>query len=258
VSGFSSHEVETALGLPRPRLYALVAAGLVRPRRGPRGAYRFSFEQLLLLRAAQGLLAARIPLARVRRALGRLRQQLPAGRPLSAVRIAAEGDRVVVRDGTSAWQPESGQALLDFGTAEVAARVAPLVRRAARSGRRHGTALDAAAWFAWGRELESGAPDQAREAYRRALALAPRHAGALVALGRLLHALGAARVAEEHYRRALAVAPGNAEAHFALGLALEDQGRDPEALRAHETALAGAPRHAAAREARDRVRARLS
>ena len=50
--------------------------------------------------------ATRIPSARVRRALRSLRAQLPEGRPLAAVRVAADGDRVVVQDGGARWHRE--------------------------------------------------------------------------------------------------------------------------------------------------------
>jgi FkbM family methyltransferase len=47
-------------------------------------------------------------------ALRGLRDQLPDGRPLTGVRIAAEGEQIVVHDGSAAWHPESGQAIFDF------------------------------------------------------------------------------------------------------------------------------------------------
>ena len=56
---------------------------------------------------------------RVRKALRRLRQQLPEGRPLAGVRIAMEGSRIVVADGSRRWQPDSGQILFDFGVADL-------------------------------------------------------------------------------------------------------------------------------------------
>jgi DNA-binding transcriptional MerR regulator len=187
------------LDLPVAEVRRLVRGGLVSPRRGPGNALLFSFQDLVLLRAAAGLLRARIPRARVRRALRSLRSQLPGARPLAAVRVAADGGRVVVQDGGARWQPETGQVLLDL---DVHAReVAPVVRAA---GRGHGRPpLDPDAWLRWGEDLEDAAPGEAEEAYRRALALDPAHGGAHLALGRLLHARGDARGAELHLRPTL-------------------------------------------------------
>ncbi len=236
--GYRARDVARMLGLPEHQVRGWARDGFVAPRRGPRGELRFSFHDLVLLRTARDLVAARISPSRVKRALRQLRAQLPEGRSLSGVRVTAEGDRVVVRDGSSLWHPDSGQALLDFDVKEVAASVAPLLGDAA------GDARDADAFYEWGCDLEDGAPEQAREAYRRALALDPDHYGANVNLGRLVHEARDAAAAELHYRRALGSRPGDPAALFNLGVALEDQGRREDALAAYEASLAAAPDHA--------------
>ncbi len=218
------------------QIRSYVRAGFLRPARGPRRTLRFSFQDLLVLRTAQGLVAARIPGRRVKSALRKLRDQLPEGRPLTGVHIAAEGDRIVVHDGTSRWQPESGQVLFDFGVREIIESVAPLVSRAADPAFATTRGLSADDWYEWACELEDAAPDQAREAYRRAIELEPAHSGALVNLGRLLHAAGAPGAAEAHYRRALGAHPDDATAAFNLGVVLGDQGKLDEAIQAYEQA----------------------
>jgi tetratricopeptide (TPR) repeat protein len=237
MAGYGVRAVSKILGLSATQVRSYVRAGFVAPDRGARGEYRFSFQDLLVLRTAQGLVAAHIPSGRVRRALKRLREQLPEGRSLSGVHIAAEGDRIVVTEGASRWQPESGQALFDFGAADIAGREpSPLA-----AGRSRGAAdlplPEADDWYERGCELEEAAPERAREAYRRALELEPDHADALVNLGRMLHAAGAPASAEAHYRKALAVRPDDDTALFNLGVALEDLGRGEEALAAYEKAL---------------------
>jgi tetratricopeptide (TPR) repeat protein len=236
VRGYGVAEVSSILGMSATQIRSYVRAGFLRPARGPRGALRFSFQDLLVLRTAQGLVAAHIPGRRVKRALRNLREQLPEGRPLTGVHLAAEGDRIVVHDGTSRWQPESGQALFDFGVGEIVERVAPLVSRAADPTFSPTRGLSADDWYEWAYELEDAAPDQAREAYRRALELEPDHSGALVNLGRLLHAAGAPGAAEAHYRRALEAHPEDATAAFNLGVVLGDQGKLDEAIEAYERA----------------------
>ncbi len=101
--------------------------------------------------------------------------------------------------------------------------------------------LPAVQWYERGCDLESTAPDEAAEAYRRALAIDPDHAGAHVNLGRLLHAAGDVGRAEAHYRRAVATSPRDAIAWFNLAVALEDRGRAGEALSAYDRALVADP-----------------
>src|SRR5256885_15211023 len=123
-------------------------------------------------------MAARIPAAKIRSSLRRLKQQLPRGRALSELRITAEGHRVVARDGALAWRPDSGQLVLDFDVATLAERAAPLARRQAAAARRGDDDLDAEQWFDLVLELEVSAPEDARDAYRRGLPAHPHHAQA--------------------------------------------------------------------------------
>ena len=234
--GYRTGEIARMLGIPETRVRRFARAGFVRARRGRRGELRFSFEDLVLLRAALGLVRARVPPGRVRRALARLRQQLPEGHSLAGVSIAADGERVVVRDGGTLWRPDSGQTVFDFEVKDLAQRVAPLLRRPPQE-----RSLAAADWYQWGCDLEDGAPEQAKDAYRRALDLDPAHPGANLNLGRLLHEAGDAATAERHYRRALEGRPGDPVALFDLGVALEDRGRQEDALAAYLRALEAEP-----------------
>ena len=245
MKGYSTTEVARILELTPRQVRASVRSGLIEPRRGSRGEFRFSFQDLVFLKTARGLFAARIPRRRVRETLEKLRGQLPAGRRLGGVRIAVEGKRIVVSDGSARWQPESGQALFDFGIADLARRAAPVARRAfSEAKEEEGATLSAEQWYRWGCELEAAAPEEAAEAYRRALAIDADHADAHVNLGRLLHEAGDAEAAREHYRRALEERPEDATAAFNMGVALEDLGRPADALAAYEKAVALDPRNA--------------
>ena len=176
--------------------------------------------------------------------LERLRGQLPQGRSLTAVRITAEGDQVVVRDGETVWNPESGQALFDFPVSELARKSAPFLMQAASDARRRADELSADDWYELGCELEMTALDEAKDAYERAIAADPDHADARVNLGRLLHEEGAPAAAEKHYRAALESDPEHDTAAFNLGVALEDLGRIDAAIRAYKSALALDPDNA--------------
>lgn len=236
--GYRTRDVSRMLDLPVGEVRRLAAAGFVAARRGPRNELRFSFQDLVLLRAAAGLVHARVPKARVRGALRSLRAQLPEGRPLAAVRVSADGRRVVVQDAGARWHPETGQVLLDFEVRDLARGVAPIVRAAARSRTR--PPLDADAWHRWGCDLADAAPREAEAAFRSALRIDPDHGGAHLRLGEVLHARGDLRAAEYHYRRAAgsrSPAALRGRAALLLGGLLEEQGLADEALLAYARAL---------------------
>ena len=225
------------LDLSVARVRSLVRAGFLDPRRGRRGEYRFSFQDLVLLRTAKGLQAANVPPRRLRAALRRLRDQLPRGQPLSGVHIEAHGDRIVVRRGGQVWNPESGQAEFDFDVSELVERAAPHARRALDEARSVRSDLNAEEWFELGFDLEAASPEHAREAYFEALERRPSLVDARINLGRLLQLAGEVNLAEAHFRIALSYQPTNATAQFNLGVALEDQGRLGEARRAYAAAI---------------------
>ena len=234
---FGMREVERLLGLPRSAIHGLIRAGFVAPTRGARNAYRFSFQDLIVLRTARALAAAKVPTRRINQSLRALRRKLPATMPLAGLAIGAVGDRVVVRQGASRWQAESGQYLLAFdgdpaeGSMKVVERSAP-------------PAPDADAWFEQGRALEGDDAAAARAAYAHAIAADPTHAGAQINLGVLLQEAGRLDEAERHYRRALAACGGDALLWYNLGVLLTDRDRRSEALQAYERALKISPRMA--------------
>lgn len=228
----STADVARILGLKEARIRQLARAGLCRPARRGRG-YAFRFQDLVVLRAAKGLLERGVPFARVRAALAVLARDLPAERPLSGVRIFADGRRVAVCERGSAWQPETGQTLLSFEVDVLAAQV-----DAAARAREAAEPSDAARAFQEALDLDGVDAAAARATYRRALALDPEQVDAWVNLGRLVHEDGDPAEAARLYREALARSPDDAIVHFNLALALEDL-KEPDAAHAHyERALA--------------------
>jgi tetratricopeptide (TPR) repeat protein len=231
------------LGLSPAQIRAYASQGFLDPERGEHGELRFGFHDLIVLRTAGELTAAHIPQRKVRRVLERLREQLPEGRSLTGVRITADGDRVLVRDGEAVWNPESGQSLFDFPVAELAEKSAPIVLRNAREARQN-PRVTSDEWYDLACELEMSNVEEAKDAYERVLELEPAHADAHVNLGRLLHESGAPAAAEQHYRAALDADPVHETAAFNLGVALEDLGRIEDAIRAYQSALALDPNNA--------------
>jgi tetratricopeptide (TPR) repeat protein len=241
---YTLREVAAMLGISPTTIRAYAGRGFLEPERGTRGELRFGFQDLVILRTAGELTAARIPQRKVRRVLRDLREQLPPGRSLTAVRISAEGDRVLVRDGDTVWNPESRQVLFDFAVSELADRAAPFALRAAAEARGREHELTAQEWYELACDLEITSPKEAELAYKTALRLDPRQADAHVNLGRLLHEYGTPAAAEKHYRRALELDPGHEIASFNLGVALEDLGRLTDAAAAYRAAIAIEPDNA--------------
>jgi tetratricopeptide (TPR) repeat protein len=241
VKGYTARDVATMLGISPAQVRAYATTGFLTAERGDRGEFRFTFQDIVLLRTAVGLTAANIPPRKVLRSLKKLKAQLPSGRPLTAVRIAADGDQIIVRDGGSPWNPESGQYLLDFAVSDLASKVAPIDRQTAAEAREEEDVYDAEDWYALGCELEIGSPRDARDAYRRAIELDPAHTDAHVNLGRLLHEENALNAAEAHYRIALEGDPHHPIAAFNLGVVLEDLGKLEEAVQVYERATENDP-----------------
>ena len=235
------------IGVSSGRLRAYLRAGVLSPEKGERGELRFSFQDLLLLRKAEGLVSQRIRPHRVRRALQKLRARLPETSPLTGVQLGTEGSAVVVQEGNTRWQVESGQVLLSFEPPPVAAVEAPLGMLRARPPVVAGSDVAPPSpeeIYEIGCDIDEADPVQAEASYRQVLMQAPEHADAHINLGRLLHERGDLAAAEAHYRRALVIRPGDATALFNLGVSLEDQGRNGPALDAYARAIEADGRNA--------------
>ncbi len=234
---YGVRDVEKLLRLPRSTIRSLVGAGFVSPERGPRRAWRFSFQDLVVLRAARSLSEAQVPAKRIARSIRELRRLLPETMPLSGLSICAVGDRVVVREGANRWQAESGQYLLALendGAGSIAFVEAPAPPED----------IPAEALFEQAMALEDSDTEAAVELYAAAIAADGTLADARVNLGRLLHQLGRLADAERVYRAAIDAGVDDPLLHFNLGVLLEDRGRKADALQAYETALRANPRHA--------------
>ena len=244
---FGSADVARIVGLSAAALRTLVRQGHVSPERGPRGALRFTFQDMIALRTARALGAAGLPTRRISRALRELRQHLPAQLPLSGLSIRAGGEHVIVREAGSEWEGGSGQYLLalevtlDRGglhlseSRDVAA--APAATRATAPGRSAGVEVevDIEALFNEALDLEDSDRADAMQLYRRCLRADPRHLDARINLARLLQESGDCAAAEQLYLHVSCRV--DAIAQFNLAVLLEDQGRVPEAIERYLTAV---------------------
>jgi tetratricopeptide (TPR) repeat protein len=249
---FTAREVSTVLGLSSGRLRSYLRAGFVAPVRGQDGELRFSFQDLVLLRKAEGLVTDRIAPRRVHEALRRLRERLPEGASLAGLQLAADGRDIVADDGRVRWTPASGQVLFDFAPQsgqleDQGAPVTPLVRvrpPAIPPANDDGQELTVQQLYERGCAVEESNPTEAREYYRRALARDGDCPEAHVNLGRLLHEAGEVHAALLHYRSALRARPADATAAFNVGVALEDLNMVADAIAAYEHAITIEPQSA--------------
>ena len=246
-------EVQGLLGISRTVITALMAAGVITPRRGARREYRFSFQDVVLLRTAQSLREAGIPTRHITRSLRRL-HGMGEGRPPTGLRVTAVGGDVAVHDRRGRWHVDSGQFVLDLddaATPDMPLREAEVLNLRRQPGPGASTASharrasrptdDPVAWFERGVTLERAHPGEAEAAYRQAVALAPDYLDAWLNLGCLLGDQGRPAEAVAAYRTALSYLPRQPLIHFNLGVALEDAGASREALDSYHACIELAP-----------------
>ena len=241
----SLKSVRDMLGLSTTTVSRLVDAGFVTPERGPRNEYQFSFQDVVLLRTAHRLQAAKIPPRKIVKALSSLRAQLPGQLPLSGLRISAIGNEVAVQAGGVQWDAESRQMLLDFEVAPAGGTVTLIAREldaaSATAPARPAATSSAVAQLTQARELEADDSAAAERAYRQAIAQDSQSADAYLNLGALLYEAGRLDEALRSYDQGLTHTPHEARLHYNRALALEDLQRHDEALAAYEACLKRAP-----------------
>src|SRR5262245_4128181 len=228
---FSTAEVANILNLPDSRIRSFVRAGFIAPARNKKKTLQFDFHDLLFLKTAKSLLDSRIPIKKIIRMLSSLKRSLPDEQEFTRLKIYADGRRIVVWDGKTRYQPDSGQFLFDFDARSVLRTLKLAARKSPTS------AHTAKEWFDRGMELEENSADQALQAYAKALELDPTMSAARINLGRLYQNAGKLKESEEHYRAAAQIDPQDATPHFNLGVLLEDMKRPLDAARSYQDAL---------------------
>ena len=226
-------DVERLLRLSRGTLNALVKAGFVTPTRGERNAWRFSFQDLIVLRTAQALVDAKVPQRRITKSLKELRKNLPASMPLSGLNISAVGDRVVVRAGKQQWQADSGQYLLAFD-GDPSQGSLGVVEGGAKPATPAPPEED---WFSIALALEGKDNKMAVAAYMKAIRAEPERIDARLNLGRLLHESRRLSEAERVYVDGIEASGPDAMLLFNLAVLLDDRGRKAAAIEVYEVTL---------------------
>lgn len=228
---FGTAEASRLTRVPLRSIRSMVQARYVSPLRGPRGALRFSFHDLVLLRTGRQLLSSGIPARRVAQALRAVRAQLPAELPMRGLSVTADGGRVVVHEAGEKRDALSGQLLLAFELRPVGNSVQLVDLGTAPTAPSDADACQQA--FAAALELEDSDVDAAIEAYR-ACVLRHTHGGATANLGRLLHLQGRISEALKLYRGGDQSDP---ELLYNQAVALDDLGRNDEAIATYTRVL---------------------
>lgn len=204
---FSTRAAARILAVSPSRIRYWVKHDFVRPST-PRGRrLRFAFSDLLVMRLAKEILPSRRHLNPVRRCLDRLGQFFSTQRPVTALKLAAEDGRIVVRDGAVRFEVDSGQILLNFNDSEppgvVEERFGP-----ARAQARFDEAL----------RIAERDPLKALALYSAVLGREPRNFDAHLKVASLLESQGDLTGALRHLLGAAAILPTDAEVHLKLGL----------------------------------------
>ena len=226
---YSIADIERLIGLSRTVVRTLIRQQFVEPRRGSRREYRFSFQDLLVLRTAKALSGARLSNRRITRSLRDLRRRLPEHAPLSGLSLRAVGDTVSIREGQAEWASDSGQYLLALDVVVSDGKL-HIIERISEP-----PAQELDQLFEQAGELEESDPQQAIGLYRRCLELDDAHLEARINCARLLHLSGKFELAEQLYRTEACLR--HADALFNLGVLLEDTGRSEQAIDSYLAAI---------------------
>jgi len=216
------------LDIVESKLRYWAQTGFVGPSARRAGKPVFTFQDLVSIKAAKELVDRGFKAAEIRKALESVRASLPhVDRPLDRIRVAFDGDRLVVVDEGGAYET-SGQKVFDFGLAELrtsAQKIAEVRPRAPTPVGDVAPKRTAYDWFAEGTLREAAADDASAEAaYQQALALDAGLAAAHTNLGGIAHRHGDAGLARAAFERALALDPDQVEARFNLANLILESG----------------------------------
>lgn len=254
-AGYGFAAAANIVGMDESKLRYWVQIGLVGTSLRVGGRPRFSFRDLVAVRAARELTARGFSAAQIRAVLAGVQGGDPGDGPgaLSRLRVAFDGTALVMVDDAGAFEA-SGQAVFAFGLDELAARATALAAGAAAAAAPPSAAPPAVAgsvppaeprddevrqrtlaskrrssydWFCEGLELQerSGRDDAAAACYRQALAADPGLAAAHTNLGVIAHRRGDRTGARAAFERALGLDPEQDEARFNLATLLIEAGQ---------------------------------
>lgn len=234
---YTATQLARILGVTRAELRAWVRRGLVTPEHTVGRLALFDFHQVAVARGLAELVGAGVAPSAIARSLRELQGWLgEEGAPLGALEALDESGELVVRLDDGSLAEPTGQLRLAFDGAPAPGPAPVRLPRPARH---------ASPWFE--RALvaeEAGRPEEAVQAYRRAIGEDGPTAEACFNLGNALYALGRRADAADAFAQATEVEPDHVEAWNNLGNVLSELARGEEAVRAYRRALAVEPTYA--------------
>ena len=236
---YSREATRRLLGITERQLKSWELQKLVAP------TQHYGFSELLALRTLVKLRQNRVAPLQIRRALAALRAKLRhIGNPLTDLKLYADGKKIRVEVDGRAMEAESGQLLLNFDQVEL--RRLLEFQAKDRAAAQRDQRLNAELWFQRGLDLEqSGAStENVIEAYKKAIELDPKSAGAMVNLGTIYFNARKWADAERCYQHALEIDPEYALAHFDLANLYDERADRVQALAHYEAALRLSPSYA--------------
>jgi tetratricopeptide (TPR) repeat protein len=236
---YDAKDLERLFGLPASAVRTLARSGNIHPVKRS-GRLHYSFHDLVVLRTASALRAARVSPQKINKTLRQLRAVLPTGAQLNSVSLTALGNRIAIREGHALREADSGQYALALDIVEEKGTLRIIARPKTSAAGESTAAEDLSPMEHYVRGLETEDADEpaARLAYEACLRVDPAHVEARLNLGRLLHLAGELTEAEALYRGAFRPDPFIA---FNLAVVLEDLNRESEAIMAYRAALAMDP-----------------
>ena len=230
---FSRHEVSNILSIKASRLQYWNRIGLVKPSLHEEGKTYYTFQDLICLKTAAGLVSRGLPAKKIKLSLDSLRKRIPEPHDLlNNKRIYIFGNRVIIRHKNQLIDSRSGQLFFKFDVDDVAADAKQKVRSfASKRSAEH--------WFQEALQYDGNDEtyEMALRAYHQALELDPGFSDAYVNIGTIYYNQGKFKEAERYYRLALAHDLSHAEAHFNLGNTMDELNHTEEAVSCYEKAL---------------------
>lgn len=240
---FTRSEIQRLIGLSDSRLRTLDKAGVVSPSAKKKGRRAYDFSDLIALRAAKSLLDQKVRLKDVTKAIALLRLELPKIQsPLHELRIVSDGRRVVVQSEIGAYEPISGQMMLDLEVKDLRDDIVRVLRPTAGRER----AKQAYDLYLQASQLDEdpSTMDQAIALYEQAIQVDPWLAIAYTNLGNIAFRRQEVEEAERRYLKALEVDNRQPEAQYNLGYLMLERGCPEESIEFFLGALAADPQFA--------------
>jgi tetratricopeptide (TPR) repeat protein len=250
---YSIRDVARILAVQESRLRYWMQVGFVGPTVRKGGRFYYTFCDLVAVKAAKDLLAADIPLQRVRKAVESLRKALPNDtHPTSRMRVCSDGNTIVALADDVAFEPVGGQVVMAFTLPSFGEHISDVLamprvdpsapQEITDSPTEANGGTTAYRMFVEACAAEDrGEIELAEHLFRQAIDLEPNMAAALTNLGNLVYRQGEVEEARKLYERAIEHDPTQPEARYNLANTLEDLGEIELAVAELRKVCAAAP-----------------